>query len=230
MIVINELRITPDGKCLIVDASIENLSYYRDMYISAVHIEVHDNFIETGPSEKAIKFDASHEIHGSVFKKDHKVVTAIDGCQPIQTEDSNCKCGNIFTSEEYGKKHIRLVLKSSDFNDNKWSLDNNLFFVYITASGTPSPGTPCGMDESTVMGVVYNLRPWYNYGMGFIRGLADTCDIPAGFIDYILRFKAFQLALKTGHYPVAIKYWKWFIKGKKPVVKTSKGCGCNGTL
>ena len=47
------------------------------------------------------------------------------------------------------------------------------------------------------------------------------------FINYILQYKAFKLAIKTGHYTEAIKYWKRFFMGIKDSVITPN-CGCYG--
>lgn len=217
MVIINELRITPDGKSLIVDASIENLSYYKDVNIAAVIIDTQDTFISSGPSNRAI-------YHQSYEKKSH-IVGVLDDCSSIKTDDS-CKCDGIVTAQKYGTKHIRSILTQKDLGV---SLDNNIFFVYIVTNGTPSPCTPCGMDNLYTMGITYNLRPLYNLGMNYVRELADTCDIPRNFINYILRFKAFELAIRTGNYTDAFKYWDAFFKNKTSSISKPKGCGCHGS-
>lgn len=216
MVIINELRITPDGKNLIIDASIENLSYYKNVNIAAVIIDTHDTYIPSGPSNRAI-------FHNS-YEGDDGVVSTIDDCASIKTEDS-CECNGIITNQKYGKKHIRLVLTDKELGV---CLDNNIFFVYIVTNGIPSPCTPCGMDNLYTMGVVYNKRPIYNMGMGYVKELADTCSMPKNFIDYILRYKAFELSLRTGNYPIAIDYWKKFFSGKTLSISKPKGCGCYG--
>ena len=55
MVIFNELRITEDKTCLIVDCSIEDLEGYRGMYIDSVYVEYYKNVTEDGvPSDKAI--------------------------------------------------------------------------------------------------------------------------------------------------------------------------------
>lgn len=190
MVFINELRITPDGKKMIIDAAIENLVYYKDVEIAAIIIDSQDTYISSGPSNQSI-FHHSYEA------------------------DTNEKV-----------KHIKLCLTSKDIGV---SLDNNMFFVYIVTKGAPTMDTPCGMDNINTMGIVYNVRPMYNLGMSYIKELADNCSIPKNFIDYILRFKAFELSLRTGNYTLAIEYWKRFFKNKTSSISKPKGCGCHGS-
>lgn len=196
MVVINELRITPDGKRLILDASIENLVYYKDVNIAAVIIDSQDTYTPSGPSNRAF-FHQSYE----------------EGVEELDLQG-------------YGTKHIRVCLSAKELGVN---LDNNLFFVYIVTSGAPAMDTPCGMDNIYTMGIVYNTLPIYNLGMNYVRELADNCSVPRNFIDYILRFKAFELSLRTGNYTLAIEYWKKFFKNRTSSISEPKGCGCHGS-
>lgn len=123
------------------------------------------------------------------------------------------------------EKRVRLCLSAKDLNLS--TLDDNIFIVYARATGIPSPDTPCGMDNEFTMAIALNLRPIYNMAMGYIKELDSSCNIPKGFIDAILRIKALKLALKTGNYPVAFKYWDKLFKNKISVIPT-KHCGCNG--
>jgi hypothetical protein len=50
MIDFNELRITPDGKYLIIDVSINNASYYDNVFIKHIVIDTQDTYLHTGPS------------------------------------------------------------------------------------------------------------------------------------------------------------------------------------
>lgn len=223
MVIINELRITPDGQALIIEASVENLSYYKQVYIDSVVIDTQDTYSANGPSSNPI-------IEPIKFESTYDNVSTREDCTDVITtddEDNTCKCGNIYTSQKQGRKNIRLVLKSKDLAGV--NLNDNIFFVYIVATGIPAPDTPCGMDNETIMGIAYNARPLYNLGINYVRELSDTCDMPKGFINYILRYKAFELALKTGNYPIAFKYWKEFFKNKISNIVKPKGCGCHGS-
>ena len=52
MIQFNELRITPEGNKLIIDASIQNFAEYEDIYISSIQIDTQDTYVTPGPSKE----------------------------------------------------------------------------------------------------------------------------------------------------------------------------------
>lgn len=55
MIVFNECRIDKEGKNLIIDVSIDSLSYYKNLYITEIIVDTDKTFIDSGkPSENYI--------------------------------------------------------------------------------------------------------------------------------------------------------------------------------
>lgn len=86
------------------------------------------------------------------------------------------------------------------------------------------PDTPCGADIID-MAAVYDRNVLLDKGLGYLKELGDTCEISRGFVDFILKRHALDMAIATCNYSMAIKYWKMLtmIKGT-----TIKGCGCNG--
>lgn len=54
MIQYNELQITPDGKYLIIDASVETSEYFENMTIDSVIIDNQDTYLDNGPSSNPI--------------------------------------------------------------------------------------------------------------------------------------------------------------------------------
>lgn len=54
MIQFNELRVSPDGKKLIIDASVKDLQYYNDVYIDAIIIDTQDTYVANGSSTNPI--------------------------------------------------------------------------------------------------------------------------------------------------------------------------------
>lgn len=54
MIKFNELRITNDGKYLIIDASVRNTSYYDNVYIDSIYIDTQDTYKDGGPSSSVV--------------------------------------------------------------------------------------------------------------------------------------------------------------------------------
>lgn len=124
------------------------------------------------------------------------------------------------------EKSITLSLNKADIIPD---FKEHLFFVYVKTKGVPLPSVPCGMDNETTLGVTLYLGNIYNNFLGYIKEMGNgNCQIPKGFIDQILRFKALNLAIDTGHNTQAIDYYKqWFSGQNYNVVRTSN-CGCNG--
>lgn len=217
MIVLNECRIDQEGKNLVIEASVDNLSYYKNVYIESVIVDTDKTYSPNGPSYNPVFIKE--------YESDHYKVDVREDCNAIKVIEQ-CPCGDIYTANKAGVKHIKLYIKAKDMAGVA-NLDDNIFFVYVKATGVPAPGTPCNMDNKFTMGVAVNLRPIYNMAMGFIKELDIDCTPPKGFIDMILRLKAFNLALRTGNYPTAFKYWNKLFKNKKSV-STKRRCGCNG--
>lgn len=210
MVIFNECRIDKEGKNLIVDVSVDSLSYYKNIYLESITIDTDETFIEHGPSSNPIytqeftKSDAVTQNYNGVVENDVFIIDA---------------------QEESGLKNVRLKLNYKELGlDN---LSDNILFIYIGVGGIPDPNTPCGMDNKYSVAVAVNLKPVYNIGMGYIKELEGTCTPSKGFIDMIFRLNAFQLSLKTGNFLTAIKQWNKLFKNKR-IVSTTKGCGCNG--
>lgn len=208
MIQFNELRITHDGKKLVIDASVKDLNYYNDVYIDAIIIDSQNTYVSNGPSSKPLFYYEISNPNVTVTYPEY------NGYVPSRQ-------GN---SEDINEKRVRLELDSKILGD---SISTNLFFVYVIAKGTPSPDTPCGMDNQTTLGVVADLYPYYRSVMNGIKEISNECEIPRTFIDNLLRFKALELSLKTGNYIQAIKYWnKFFVGIKSSNINTY--CKCHG--
>lgn len=125
---------------------------------------------------------------------------------------------------EGNAKNIRLVI---DYREVSTSFENNLFFVYAIAKGTPSIDTPCGMDNIKTIGVAFNITPIYNNMISHIRELGNTCTIPMNFIDSILQFKALELYIKTEDYSQTVNLWnKVFCNIKS--YNNINICNCHG--
>lgn len=211
MVIFNECRIDKEGKNLIVDVSVDSLTYYKDVYLESITIDTDKTFIEHGPSSNPIYSQNFTDVTESELIYSGSIAS-----------DSVFEIG---ATEVNGLKNKRIKLSARDLGlDN---LNDNMLFVYIAVGGIPAPDTPCGMDNKYTVGVAVNLRPIYNMAMGYIKELEGTCNAPKGFIDMILRLKALELSLKTGNYTTAIKWWNKLFKNKAGVSITKK-CNCNG--
>lgn len=147
----------------------------------------------------------------------------------IDTDDTFIPNGpsntSIYTRSFENEKEIELELSPLVLGlDN---LQDNVFYVYIEATGTPAPNTPCGKDNIITVGIAINFESIYPIAMNYIREIESKCTIPTGFIDMILKVKALKLAVKTCNYTMVNKLWKKLFKGKiEPSVKYN--CGCYG--
>ena len=54
MIDLKELRISEDGECLVIDFKVEDLDYYKDIYLSSIRIDTDETFNINGPSNNPI--------------------------------------------------------------------------------------------------------------------------------------------------------------------------------
>lgn len=142
----------------------------------------------------------------------------------IDTQDTFID-GGPSTSTIYNKtidpnqKSIRLELGTDTILS---SLSDNMFFVWVKTSGAPSPTTPCGEDNSTVLGVAIPLYPLYQKSLEYIKEIDCNCKIPKNFINFILQLKALQISVKTGHYTQAINYWKKFFKNIQKTIGVNR--------
>ncbi len=196
MIQFNTLKITQDGKNLIINASVKNLSYYTNVLIGSIVIDNQDTYSASGPSSNPIY---KHSFAGK----------------------------DLVTNEDIaGLKNISITISAKELLDNNGDLNDDILYVYLIAVGTPSADTPCGMDNVNTLGVALNLRPIYNNGINYIKQVESTCEIPKDFIDFILRYKALDLALKTENYIQANKYWNKFFKNNNVVSLNTNNCGC----
>ena len=202
MVDFNELRITSDGQYLIIDVTIKSDLYYKDRHILNIKVDTQDTYIDPkyASSEAYILYDYEVE-------------------------------------EDRGQlRHLRITADSTMLGDK--DLENNMFFVYVQCSDefymgetaeTKDCYIPCGADETTTVGTVMASYPYYEQAMSYLGELSQNCVIPKDFIDFILRTKAMELAVKTGNYPEAIKYYNKFFKDGGMYSDQKGGCGCGAS-
>lgn len=219
MIKFNELRITPNNENLIIDVSIEDAEYFKDVFLDSIIIDTQDTYTIDGPSSKAVfTYTVSEEDFDSVYSLPENYSHA-----PTQDEEDNNYC---FTIDNYSRKSVRLILNAKDLGV---SIANNMFFIYALTSGEPTSDTPRELLETKIVGTAVNTYTIYKQSIAYVKELGDTCEIPKNFIDFIFRIKALDLAIKTGNYQEAIKYWNKFFKVMSYNVESSSSCGCYGS-
>lgn len=251
MVTFNELRITPDGNTLIIDVAIKDLRYYDNVGLDTILIDTQDTFTSEGPSSKAVKFPVINSIGAESFEQEFGDTYDFKGTLKegfLYTFKVPDRTGEYYISGElypaaklttgihkYEKGKLVAVttpIKSYRIeinkNDSTLTFKDNLLFVYVKTNGTPASDTPCGMDEETTLGVTLYHYPIYNAMMNSIKELEKNCEVPKNFINSMLRFKAFELAIDTEHYNQAIIYYNKFIKNVNLNTVTSNKCNCYG--
>lgn len=206
----NELRITQDGKYLIIDASIAETYCANNVQIDSVVIDTQDTYVTTGPSDKPVYTYSLGDSVDLTYALPEQC-----NCNPVLEDEDKSYC---FTYGE-GNKGVRLKLSKEDLGI---PLDDNMFFVYIIPSGDityPYEAVPY------IMGTVTNLFPIYQNLMKGVKEIEKKCDIPKCFIDGMLRLKALELCIRTNNYPQAIKYWNKFFKNKLGTNRVTN-CSC----
>ena len=235
----NELRITPDGKFLIIDVEVQNLDYFKDVYLESLQMNVYskaEDFTSPMPDSKSI----------ILWEEEESVISY----EPYTQEDrNNAKIGDIFWNQDIdgswqeeiinstnlisiqngsisaykqiiAELHSKRVRKYIDID----SISDNLIFVYAIARGEPTEDTPCGVKEKLLVGLVYNKALLYNSSIKTIN-IINGCTPDKELIDQILKIKMFDLSIAIGDYKTTIKCWNNMFKKQ---ITTKVNCGCYG--
>lgn len=209
MIHYNNLYITEDSKCLVIDVAIDEESYYENIYLDKIAIDTQDTYVPNGPSDKAKIFTIRKESLDKVYA-DGKEIYVDDHYIYVQGTDK--------------LKHIKLYLTTQDLEVN---LSKNMLFVYTIATGTPAPDTPCNCDVNKILNIVYNDYEVYKSIIPLVKEISNECNNSVAFINKELQLKAIEYAIKSGNYLLAIKYWRKYFMNNINIV--SKKCNCNGS-
>lgn len=208
-VIFDQLRISDDGRKLYVNAHVNTADYFKNIYIDKIYVYTADKISETNPNTPAID--------DSGGAKDYIYAQQFDGNQ----------------------KEIALVLTANDcvrswetdvkkMNFSSSDMSKNLLFVYIICKGTLGECTPCRLDEMTTLGVTFDEKLLWQRAMGYAKALADDCEVPTGFVDFILLWNAFKASVETEHYVPAVKYWKMLFNEQESYKSSIGGCGCHG--
>lgn len=112
---------------------------------------------------------------------------------------------------EYPFKKVEQEPAKKMFVELNVPLKDEIFFITPITSGYPSEDTPCGLDVCD-KAYIYCDTDLKRRGINFLKELGQDCNIPKGFIDFILRAAALDLSLQTCNFNDAAKFWK-LIKG-----------------
>ena len=123
---------------------------------------------------------------------------------------------------------FRKVFSASELSKiiNTKTLKNHMLYVFVELDGPILGTAPCGSDSDMFLGIAVDWNSLYHNSLPYMKQIVkDCCSIPKEFIDYILRMKSLEMALKTGHYTVAKNIWDRFFSCRKKPISTI--CGCN---
>lgn len=204
MIIFDQLRLADDSSKMFINARVNSAAYFNDVYIDSITIMTADRVSETSPGVPTSDYIYTTKMADNV-KEVNLVLTALDFIK-VWEEDPHA-----------------MPFKQSD-------MSKTLFFVYIKCKGTPSGATPCTLDNEWSLGVVFDENLLHQRVMDFTKDLLDDCNIPIGFIDFILLWNAFKASIETEHYIPAIKFFNMLfnIMDNRGFKGISKGCGCHG--
>lgn len=205
MVIFDQLRISDDGKRMYINVHVNKAKFFDNIVIDSITVMTSDKVSETAPG--------------------------------TPTEDY------IYTQKVEGEqRELNIVLEPTDFT-RTWETDSNamkfsqaemsstLFFVYVKCKGVPDVCTPCRLDEEITLGVTFDENILHQRVMDYTKELvADCCNLPIGFMDFMLLWNAFKASVETEHYLAAIKFFDMLfgIVGDNGHKLTVKGCGCHG--
>ena len=203
MILIDQLRISDDGKYMYINAHVNGADYFTNIFIDKITIMTADKVSETHPEIPTEDYIYTETFDGNQ-KSINLVLTALDFTRVWETDPS------------------AIAFKQSD-------MSKTLFFVYIKCKGVPSNDTPCGLDNMTTVGVTFDEKVLYQKAMSYTKDMLSDCNVPLGFTDFILLWNAFKAAVNTRHFISAIKFFNLLFNtiGSYTGI-TNRGCGCHG--
>lgn len=205
MVVFSELRVTHDGDKLIIDAFIDtSISGDENQKIDQIWVDKNIPVYREGcpaPSNDAVLIASTEE----ALDPDDK--TEFD---PAIIDEALVRGYRI--EVPYGKY--------SQFN-----IANDMLHVYVVTSGQEEKDCEC----NPVIGTVVNIYPYYQLSLYYMREMQDSCVPPRDFIDFILKLKSVEIAIKTGNYDLAHQQWEMLRRIKKFPVKHCK-CNHNGVI
>lgn len=243
MIKFNELKIY--NNTLIIDVSVKDLIYYDNIGIDKITISLNDNsdpvYTEFAYKEiyyRSDCFDVDMDEH--TLTTNNKFLNNIyckftdlgsDFNSVILGEDTYTE-DDILDKYIYKKNdkfyvldHIKDLRIEVPYNYIP-TIFNKLLYIKVYAEGTPSIDTPCGMDNTYVLGITFDLSVVYNNMLNSVKEVNNTCKVPRNFIDYFLKYKALQYAIKTKNYTEANNIYDKYMVYNTPTI--IKKCNCNG--
>lgn len=217
MIVFDQLRISNEGDKLFINFHVNFAEYYDDVMLDSVIVTTADKILESNPTSLPQEF-----IYKKTYSEDLQVDNIVLDKAALDAAFNNRNSSG--EPIDSTKPYATIPFDKSTFNED-------LFFVYVKCKvGVISGTVPCEADNPVTLGIAFNDKTIYQKTMQYTKEIADTCNIPGEFIDFILLWNAFKVSVDTGHYNSAISFWNLLLDKKtgSPTININKRCGCHG--
>ena len=236
MVTFNELRFNHNGDELIIDVEVPESEYgwFDNQEISRIVIVNYKDFNQTKSyddyDEDEIMFDTFNSSEFDV--KDDFVNLDGDTVNMTVWKGKNNRFPNNpdVEADDHNVKHIRITLNKKDFGFiNECDFNKKLFYIYVVTTGDVDESEkecPIDLQNDSTIGIVCNGNTIYRTAIRYVKQLSRRCDIPKSFIDFILNYEAFKLAIRTDDY-LLINETFARIAGDLDV-QTECSCNCNG--
>lgn len=212
-VIYSQLRVSESGQRLYVNAHVNQATMFDNMYVKKITVCTENQVSELAPEVYNNDFIYRQEFDGTDKEVNLVLDTAVFNAA---FNNYNPSTGEVIDdSKPYATK---------EFSGN--DLSHNMFFVYIDTTPIPAE-VPCCLGGETSLGVTFDYGQIYQQGMGYTRELADNCEVPQNYMNFIMQVDALKIALETEHFVPAIGYWKR-LTGTQASQSNSKPCGCHG--
>ena len=205
MVTFNELRISDERDCLIIDFEIENVDVFKQRYVEAVYLEYYKNANPAAePSEKAVTIWENADDDNTVRAKRlyYRLKSQDAGKMGITTFDNGLFFVIVKTAGEFGYQIMNM---------------------------------PCGSDSDWAWGAILDWKAFYNRGMQYVNSLFNACNpCPdlTGFEHFAVLWNALKMAISTCDWNLVKELWDKFLLAPNDITSISapvsrvSGCGC----
>lgn len=205
MVTFNELRISDERDCLIIDIEVERVDVFKNMYIDSVYLEYYKNASVMGvPGEKAVLVYSNQGNDTSVKAK--RLYYRLDSYDAT-------KMG--ITSFDNGLFYVIVNLGGTP--------------------GSQAAYMPCGTDEPRRVGAILDWKAFYERGMQYVNSLFNGCNACpdlTGFEHFAVLWNALKMAISTCDWRLVSDLWDKFLLASADTTLTIttrsgvSGCGC----
>ena len=210
-----QLRISNDGKKLYVEFAVNTAREFDNVKLDSIAITTQDYVSEANPDSFPEKF-IYKKVYGENDKEDYIVLDR--GVFDAAWNNTNQGTGEAIDVNE--------PIANTSYTGT--ILSNNMFFVYVKCKGYPAECVPCELAKEVTLGIAMDDSIFHQKTMQFTKELIKDCQVPVGFIDFILMWNVLNSSIETGHYHEAINFWKRLTVDVDSRCVPIKRCGCHG--